>query len=213
MLIDFIYLFKKFNIQPKGILHCGSSTCQESDMYNILNIPAVIWVEAIYDVYKEAEKKIAKYPNQIAVNACIGDEDGRDVIFHVSNNEAQSSSYLEFGLHREAHPTVYFTHDIPMKTTRVDTLLDRVGVGRFASIDFGNYDLQGNEMAALKGMGKYMHQFNYFYLEVNKKETYKECALVGDIDAFLVDFERVETSEFVADLWGDALFIRRSLLP
>jgi hypothetical protein len=49
-------------------------------------------------------------------------------------------------------------------------------------------------------------------LEVNKKETYKGCALVQDIDNYLFDdFKRVETAEWVGDSWSDAFYVRKNL--
>jgi hypothetical protein len=43
------------------------------------------------------------------------------------------------------------------------------------------------------------------------KETYKGCMLIEELDYFMLQrgFERVETGEWVADTWTDALYIRK----
>lgn len=45
--------------------------------------------------------------------------------------------------------------------------------------------------------------------EVNRKELYKMCPMIEDIDSFLLDFDlkRVET-DWIGGTWGDALYIR-----
>jgi hypothetical protein len=50
---------------------------------------------------------------------------------------------------------------------------------------------------------------DYIYTEVNETDIYKDCALIGEIDEYLSDFERVETAmtEFK---WGDALYRRKN---
>lgn len=202
MLIDFIFLFKKYNIKPKGLLHVGASTGQEADIYDILNIPTVLWVEAIPEVYEKLKKHLEKYPKQIAINACIGDIDYEEVVFHVSDNEGQSSSYLELGLHKELHPTVHYIRDIKMTTRRLEYL-------NTAPIDFINLDIQGAELKALKGMGETLHNYKYAYVEVNQGFTYINCPLIGEIDEYLLKFgfKRVETY-WATSIWGDAFYIK-----
>lgn len=207
MLIPFDELFKKYNINCTGLLHCGASYCQERDMYKQLGIPEVIWVEAIPDVYEQAQINLRGYPNQIVLNACVSHTTGAVVKFHVSNNESQSSSYLDLGHHSLIHPEVHYINDLELVTIRVDELLEDYDI---SGINFGNFDLQGSELHALIGLGEMIHQFDYLYLEVNKKETYRGCALVNDIDEYLnrYGFERVETGAWVADTWTDALYIK-----
>ena len=45
--------------------------------------------------------------------------------------------------------------------------------------------------------------------EVNRDEVYKDCPMVGDLDAFLSDynFSRVETT-WDGGTWGDALYVK-----
>lgn len=208
MLIDFRQLFPKYGIKPKGVLHVGANRGEEAPVYLELGIKKQIWIEAYEPVFRQLKETLANNPEAIAWNACIGDENGEKVIFNVSNNGSQSSSILELGTHKEAHPEVHYINHIEMKTQRIDKLFQDPFVNA-DNYDFLNIDLQGAELKALKGMGKLIEGFKWAYLEVNQKELYKGCALVEDIDFFLgaYGFTRVETKWCGNTGWGDALYI------
>lgn len=204
MLIDFRQLFPKYGIKPKGVLHVGANVGEEAPVYNELGIKDVIWIEGNPEIFLKLVENISKYPNQIAFNVCISDK-REDIIMHISNNGSQSSSILELGTHKIAHPEVHFVKDIPVKTQRIDNIID---VGK--PYDFLNIDIQGAELKALRGMGDLLHQFKWAYLEVNKEELYKGCALVQDIDMYMMGFgfRRAETRWCGNTGWGDALYIK-----
>jgi FkbM family methyltransferase len=198
MMISFDYLVNKHKLDINGVLHLGASTGQERDAYDIYCKGKVIWVEAIPKVYLDLQHNIKPYPQQTAYNACLSNVDGDEVVFNVSNNESQSSSILELGVHALIHPEVHYIEQIDMKTERIDTLLKDVDV---SGINFLNVDLQGAEHLAIEGMGDLIKNIDYALLEVNMKETYKGCMLIDELDYFMLQrgFERVETGEWVAE--------------
>lgn len=208
MMISFDYLVDKHKLDIKGVLHLGASTGQERDAYDTYCKGKVMWVEAIPRVYLDLQQNIKPYPQQTAYNVCLSNVDGDEVVFNVSNNESQSSSILELGVHALIHPEVHYVEQIAMKTQRVDTLLKDVDV---STINFLNVDLQGAEHLAIEGMGDLIKNIDYALLEVNMKETYKGCMLIEELDYFMLQrgFERVETGEWVAETWTDALYIRK----
>lgn len=208
MMISFDYLVNKYNLDINGVLHLGASTGQERDVYKTYCKGWVIWVEAIPSVYLDLQQNIKSYPKQTAYNACLSNVDGDEVVFNVSNNESQSSSILELGVHALIHPEVHYVEQIAMKTQRIDTLFKDVDV---SDINFLNVDLQGAEHLAIEGMGDLIKNIDYALLEVNMKETYKGCMLIDDLDYFMLQrgFERVETGDWVAETWTDALYIRK----
>lgn len=207
-MISFDYLVNKYNLDINGVLHLGASTGQERDVYKTYCKGWVIWVEAIPSVYLDLQQNIKSYPKQTAYNACLSNVDGDEVVFNVSNNESQSSSILELGVHALIHPEVHYVEQIAMKTQRIDTLFKDVDV---SDINFLNVDLQGAEHLAIEGMGDLIKNIDYALLEVNMKETYKGCMLIDDLDYFMLQrgFERVETGDWVAETWTDALYIRK----
>lgn len=206
MLIPMDVLFKKYKVRPTGTLHCGANIGEEAEAYDKAGIKKVIWIEANPDIFTKLQANISKYPGHSAFNYCIGDETGRQVTFHVSNNGGQSSSFLDLGTHAKSHPDVHYIQDITMQTTRIDSMgLDLSGV------DFLAADLQGTELLALKGMGDLLNQFKYAYLEINKQELYKGCALWPEVEAYMKGFGFVTKEIKMSGNtgWGDCLMIKR----
>ena len=205
MLIDFRQLFPKYGINPKGVLHIGANVGEEAPVYNELGIFNQIWIEANPIICDKLRRNIAGNDYAVAYNACIGDVQGELVTFHVSNNGSQSSSILELGTHKIAHPDVHYIEEVEMFTDRIDFLFPDL-----SGYDFLNIDLQGAELKALMGMGDLLNGFKWAYLEVNKEELYKGCALVEDIDFYMgaYGFNRVETKWCGDTGWGDALYTK-----
>lgn len=211
MLIPFKTLKAKYGINPTGVLHIGASTGQEARDYYNNGVERSVWIEAIPSVFKELQANVAKYPDALAINACITDVDGDLIEFNISNNEAQSSSIFEFGTHSTAHPEVIFVDKIKCTTERVDTLFKSYELNPYR-YQFLNIDLQGAELLALKSMGELINKVEYIYVEVNKAELYKGCPLVEDIAEYLIarGFE-LKQVEWCGNFgWGDAFFMREN---
>lgn len=208
-MINFDWLWPKYGIRPDGVLHLGASEGQERDVYARHKVNSVIWVEAIPEVFNKLCENISDYPGQDAMMLCVGKDEGREVVFNVSNNEAQSSSYLELGHHTVIHPTVNYVRNFKTTIRRLDNIFKKES---FKGSWFLNADLQGAELDAFEGMGELLHSFEWVYTELNKKETYKGCALVEDIDAYLdkFGFVRAETGVWVADTWTDGLYVKKA---
>ena len=169
----------------------------------------VWWVEANRDKIHFLNETLRGKERHMVIEAVVGDEDGAEVIFHHANN-GQSSSILEFGTHSESHPEVEYVATEERRTDRLDTLMDANGVGE--EVNFANFDIQGAELLALKGMGDRLNQIDYIYTEVNAEKVYEECALMEELDEFLSDFDRVMT-RMTPFRWGDAFYVRRDKLP
>lgn len=206
MLIPFSELFRKYKIRSTGVFHVGASYGQEVAEYYKNGIRHTVWIEALPSVYERLLKNVKNYPDAIAINECISDVDDQEVVFNVANNEGQSSSLLEFGSHTREHPTVKFIDKVRMTTIRLDTLIKKYDLD-MSRYDFLNLDLQGAELMALKGLGKYLEGFNHLYIEVNIAELYKGCPLVETIDEYVskFGFSRLET-KMTGWKWGDAYY-------
>lgn len=204
VLIPLHKLIARYGVNPSGVLHIGGNIGEEATQYSQAGIKKVIWVEANPDIFTKLQANIKAYPGHSAVLACVGDEDGKDVTFHVSNNAGQSSSFLELGTHKKQHPDVKYVADIPMQTKRIDSLgLDLSG------IDYLSMDIQGTELMALRGMGDLLRQFKWAYIEVNRTEVYKGCPNVTQIDLFLNGFGFKRAATEWCGNWGDAIFIKK----
>jgi len=195
------------NIKVKSILHVGAHECEELNAYEeYFNVSKenIIWIEAIREKVRRAKKR--NIPN--VYQAVISEENGKTVNFNVTNN-FQSSSILEFGTHKKEHPLVKVTRRTTKTTTTLENFFKNNNLDP-SRYNMWNFDIQGAELLALKGGKDLLRYVDVLYLEVNEKEVYVGCALVGEIDDFLKSygFERVETS-MSKHGWGDAVYIRK----
>jgi FkbM family methyltransferase len=214
MLIDFKKLFPKHGLKFTGVLHVGANVGEERDTYRDLGIHHQIWIEANPEIFLKLKENISDNPNAVAFNYAIGDYNG-SAILNISSNNSQSSSVLELEKHKIEHPDVYYIGTVEVPMARIDSLFGPIGHEsdvRFnlKGVDLLNVDVQGYELNVLKGMGETLNQFKALYLEVNKDELYKNCALIEDIDIYVASFgfERVETYWAPNKSWGDALYVK-----
>jgi FkbM family methyltransferase len=211
MLIPFREIRERYNITPKGVIHVGANFGQEAEDYYNNEVENVIWIEAnpkSMDTLMSHLSKFVKQNPLLVLNECVSDKDGEEVTFNISNNEGQSSSFLDLEYHKIAHQEVYYTEQINLKTKTLNTIFKDFD---FSEYTFLNADIQGAELLMLKGATEILPKLNCLYLEVNEKELYKGCGLISEIDEFVkgFGFERVQTEWCGNFGWGDALYIKK----
>ena len=203
MLISLHYLIKKYKIRFTGILHVGAHECEEIHDYERY-VPRykILWIEAMPEKVKLC---MHKFSNILIEQAVVSDT-VENVRFNVSNN-GQSSSILDFGLHSKFHPQVHYIGYFEAETKLLKDVISNYNI----DFNFLNFDIQGAELKALKGMGEYLKKVDYLYTEVNSDYVYKDCALISDLDEYLLQFGlyRVETMWCENYRWGDAFYIRK----
>lgn len=208
MLINLLELKEKYQIYPKNVLHVGAHKGEESYLYVQLGATSLIWVEANKTLAEELKNsKIGvSMPSNTVICEVVGEKDGETVDFKISNN-GQSSSILELGEHSQLFPDVVYCSSEHRQTKTIKTILAE---NNNPPIDFVNLDIQGAELLALKGFGDFSN-VKHIYTEINSREVYQGCALVGQIDEFLAPhgFKRVETQYWNDHPWGDALYIKQ----
>ena len=201
MLIPLHELVKRYNIQFKGILHVGAHECEEiNDYEKYISRDQILWIEALTD---KVELCKLIYPGLNIENAVVSDKI-EDVVFKVSNN-GQSSSILDFGLHKVYHAGIFYVAAFNVRSTMLKDILPKYNI----NYNFLNLDIQGAELKALKGMESYLPNIDYIYTEVNSDYVYKDCALITELDEYLREFgfTRIETS-WTDCKWGDAFYIK-----
>jgi hypothetical protein len=201
-----IDVLNKHDIRIHGALHIGAHDCEEIPFYNSLGLELndIVWIDAFKSKVSQAESN--NIPN--VYHATITDKDYDVVDFHVANN-IQSSSVLPFGTHSAEHPHVVCMYTVSQSTLTIPTFFNTNGLDS-AKYNFWNFDIQGAELMALKGAFSCIPNVDAMYLEVNEKELYKGCGLIGDIDTFLekYGFSR-ELTQMTQHGWGDALYVRK----
>lgn len=201
MLISLHELVKKYRINFKGILHVGAHECEElNDYETYISRDKILWIEAMPFKVEMCKKRI---PN-IKIESAVVSDKVENVMFNISNN-GQSSSILNFGLHRQYHPHVHYVGKMACQTRLLKDILPNYNI----EFNFLNFDIQGAELKALKGMEEYLDKVDYLYTEVNKNYVYENCALVNELDEYLNKFGLVRVETNWTDYeWGDAFYIR-----
>ena len=197
-------ILAQHGIQVRGILHVGAHECEELRDYVAAGVTAnnIVWVEGNQD--KVALMKARGVPN---VYYGLVSDNEEDVVFNITNN-GQSSSILALETHKVEHPQVYVSEVRNQRTTTLKKLVEENGIDA-RRLNFWNFDIQGAELMALRGAGDLLESADALYLEVNEKELYKGCALLGEMDAFLAErgFRRVDMV-MLNHGWGDAVYVR-----
>jgi FkbM family methyltransferase len=181
----------EFLKDSKGVIHVGANSGQERDVYAGYNLP-VVWIEADHRAFTQLGGNITAYPRQRAIHCLISDSDGREHEFHVSNNDAQSSSVFEFGAHTQIWPDIEYNYSFPTIGTTLKTALQRYSVN-VAEYDTLILDVQGAELLVLKGAE--VEKFKFIRCEAVDFELYKGGCRLSDLDEYLIPrgFERVNT--------------------
>jgi len=208
VLIPIRSLKDKYHIQFDGVLHVGAHLGEEGPAYADVGVKNVWWIEGDSDTSAKLKSIAVGFGNEnVVITDVVSDLAGQVLTFNIASN-GQSSSILEFGLHSHYHPEITYNNKKIVVSNTIDSICAEFNV----KADFLNLDLQGAELLALQGAKEYLAQCNYVYTEVNDREVYRNCALIGEVDSYLADFgfERVET-EMTHAHWGDAFYIRRRM--
>ena len=210
MLITMQQMRDRFDINPQGVMHLGAHLGEEAPAYAAAGVSKVVWVEANSDLMPGLQDAVYPYrPEQIAIQACVSDEDGKEVIFRRASF-SMSSSILPMTGHLTYYPTIVEIGAEPIASITTDTLMKqhKLSPKRF---DMVNIDLEGAELIALRGMPKLIKHLNWVYTEVYFEELYAGCAILNELDDFLSEngFDRTATEDTHMG-WGDALYTRRS---
>ncbi len=169
--------------QISGVIHVGANAGQERELYARHGLD-VIWIEPIPEVFARLKVNLRSFPRQRALQYLVADRDGARYDFHVANNEGLSSSILELGQHRDIWPEVEYERHIDLTGTTLAAIVGR------ENIDMQNYDAlvmdtQGSELLVLKGAAPILGGFSYIKTEAADFDSYKGCAKLAELDAFL----------------------------
>jgi FkbM family methyltransferase len=164
MLIPCSELSLVYGDHPHGILHVGAHDAEELESYHSYGWGPVIWVEMLPEKFEHLKQRFEGDSNNTVMHAACWDSDGDNLpLFRASNNGA-SSSLLSPQLHLVVHPQVSFVEEEGIRTSRLDSILPKD-----ASFDLINFDIQGAELRALRGLGEFLDRVKWAYLEINER--------------------------------------------
>lgn len=190
-----------------GIVHIGGHLGQEAARYAEHKCQ-VIWIEALPDLFTQLEKNIAQYPNQRAICALLGEENDKQVEFHLASNDLASSSIFRFG-DELGFENLSMESSVQLVSSRLDHILTNT---ELADYHHWVIDVQGAELLVLKGAGQLLENCNSLRIEVSTRKVYEygvnwiELRNYLEVQGFTPLWEPRKKSH------EDIIFIRESLI-
>lgn len=177
---------------PKVILEVGSHNLSDSIQFSQAFPNArVIAFEPNPTQYKVCLENSRNHPNIEVYEYACSDEDKFIDFFVVEPNDG-ASSILE-PLYPGGPVGIHQWHKISgIRARRLENILEEIGVD---SVDVVYMDVQGNELRALKGMGRYINDIKILQAETALKSYYQGQVLKNDLEGWLV--ERGFKTEFL----------------
>jgi len=201
MLISIREQSRVWGVRPGGVIHVGGHLGEERKEYMANGWGDVVWIEAQPSLAEQL-REITSGSGDRVIQAAIWDSSDQELSLHISTN-SESTSLLDFGTHKQDHPEISFSEEIPIKTITLDAL------ALPPTHDYLALDIQGAELRALKGFTNGLANIKWICTEFNSREVYKGCALIDELDEFL------ESQGFIRKItrvtpfgWGDALYVR-----
>jgi FkbM family methyltransferase len=208
MLIDYNLvrsILATHKIDVRGVLHIGAHECEEKGFYNgTLQVAddSICWIDGNGE--KVQQMKSRGFQN---IYEAVLDETERDTTFFITDN-TQASSLLQLNHQNGYYNYIHITKSVSKRTQTLGSFLRTHNLDS-AKYNFWNLDIQGSELAVIRGSQELLRTCDAIYTEVNAKSVYHGCGLIGDLDALLTQhgFCRVHT-EWTDKDWGDALYVK-----
>lgn len=217
MLLNLTNLIKKYDLKITGVIHIGAHHGEEVPEYHKNGIKNIMLIEPCAPAFKVLQNKFKSRNHIKLFNYACAAVDGTATMYTETANKGQSNSLLQPMRHLQHYPDIQFKGTEQVSVIRLDKIM--MQSESFPSVPFAkkynliNMDVQGAEGAVIIGAKETLAHIDYVYTEVNEDsaQLYKNATKVSDLDELLKDFTRVETS-WTQQGWGDALYIRKTLL-
>lgn len=168
---------------PKVILEVGSHNLSDSIQFSQAFPEArVIAFEPNPIQYKLCVENARNHPNIEVYEYACSDDEGFIDFFVVEPNDG-ASSILE-PLFPEGPVGIHKWNKLSgIRARRLDTILQELGV---TSVDVVYMDVQGAELKALKGMGKYLNNVKILQAEAAQQAYYQGQILKSELEEWLI---------------------------
>lgn len=200
----------RFKRLPKGIIQVGAHNGREVVKAARSGVTRAVFIDPLDETFGLLSERASKFDGFVAIQALVGDEDGKAVTFNVASNTGESSSFLDPSGHAEIKPNITFDEKREMHLRTLDKLLPEHGLAP-EDYDMMFIDTQGAEKHVLLGALGIMKSIDFIWMEVSIGGIYE-----GDMSLarFVVFLETLGFELAFCELkrfgWGDALFARRS---
>lgn len=183
--------------------HIGSDTSEMAETWPDAKIYAF---EPIPKIFKQLRSNTKRFKNVHCYKLAIGEKSGNVKIYVSGGASDGSSSILAPKEHLNLHPDVTFPEQISVKVESIDSWAKNQEI---KDIDFLWLDLQGLELAALKGANRILKTVSAIHTEVNLVEVYEGVPLYPELKSWLKNYDfRVEIEAIDWDDGGNVLFVK-----
>ena len=164
--------------------------------------------EPVPELLALVKQQAAGLKNISCYDVALGPEDG-SAEFYVSGGASDaSSSLLRPSGHLDEHPDVSFERTLHVKVRSIDSWAAENNVSK---VDFMWIDMQGAEMAALKGAKKILPTVKVIYTEVSLKPLYETGPLYPEFREWLdAQGFKVAREALASEDCGNVVFVRES---
>ena len=200
------------------IIEVGALNCQETLSFNKLFPESHIFTfecnPATIPICREA---VSKFPNIKLTEKAVTDENGT-ITFHPIDQEKTKTSHLDgnpgassiFKASGKYKVETYVQKEITVDSIRLDNFVEKEKIEK---IDIMWMDIQGAELKALHGLGKYIYSLDCLHTEVEFIEIYTGQPLFGDIRKYCETHDLVFICFASFGIYfGDAIFVNKKLL-
>ncbi|MFA5208581.1 MAG: FkbM family methyltransferase [Candidatus Paceibacterota bacterium] len=187
-------LIKAHNLKITGAIFAGGNICNWIDMYHKCGIKRIIMFDPLEEIITSDIDPIIE-THSCALGRMHGEAD-----LYLSAPITTSSSIKKPKLYLKWYPEIKFPKVMKVPVCRLDEF-------NTYGYNFLDMNVNGYEIEVFEGAGYALNWIDYIITKVFFYELYEGCPSVNDVDNYLRNFVRVETS-YTPYGWGDALYIR-----
>ena len=185
--------------------HVGETSVELRNMFPNATIYAFEPASIAFETLRINCQALRVHP----VNVAVGNHVGRAILNHTATPQANSLFGFEAGNPCAADTAIIGSEEVDVIT--LDGWCADNGIDT-TRIDVLKIDIQGSELAALKGATRILETVPAVFIEVCYVPLYKGMPLYEEIDVWLFDVgyrlhDIYKTPK--PDAWGDALYVRR----
>lgn len=200
----------------KVIFDVGSLHCLESIEFSKKYKNAKIYAfEANRESYELCVRNTISYPNIKVINTCINEYDGTCKFYPIDpvrtktdwfdGNRGASSMFLSNGA--VDHIELYVQNEVEMDCMKLETFCKNENINKIDAIWM---DLQGAELLALKGLGRFLDDVSVIQTELEINPMYRDQCLFREVDVYLTEKQFIRISGNTNAIFGeDFIYVRR----
>ena len=145
---------------------------------------AILSIEPLSDAYPRLSARAECDGEWLTMRCALGESDGTSTI-HIAGNSASSSLLDMLPDHERAAPETHYVGQETVNVRRLESILEEqeaLGERPYLKID-----VQGYELAVLRGAGTHLGTLAAIQLELSLAELYAEAPTAREVDAFVTD--------------------------